>query len=200
MDWSRTVEPAQEPVSVPDAKLHCRALQDIPDEDGLIVTYIRAARQLAERYMGRGLLTQTWTLERDAFAREMWLPMAAPLQSVTSVKYYDTDGAQQTLATSFYRVDARTEPGRVVRLPEQTWPSVQCERGQAVAITYVCGWTSVGAIPDAVKVGVLMLVDHLYENRSAASVGVGISAAVVPFGVAAFLDPYVVYHRMQECA
>jgi uncharacterized phiE125 gp8 family phage protein len=181
-----------EPLSLSDAKGQCRALADVAEEDGLISLYLSAGRQIAEQYTGRGFLTQTWKLEQDAFTDPIWLPWAAPLQSVTSVKYFDENGTQQTLATTVYRVDTTSQPGRVVLKPNQSWPSVQVSRGQSVEVIYVTGWTSAEVMPADVRIAVGMLADHLYENRGAVQVGVGIGAVEVPFGPAALLSPYLV--------
>lgn len=199
-DWVQTIAPIQEPITLTDVKLHCRALADVADEDPVIAMYAKGARLWAEHYTSRAFFTQTYRLEQDDFTREIWLPRAAPLQSVTSVKYYDTDGVQQTLATTYYRVDTTSEPGRVVLKPGQSWPSVQCERGQAVEVIYVAGWSTVQAIPDDIRVGICWMADHLYEHRSGIEVGAGITAVEVPMGIASFLSPYKVYWREPVCA
>lgn len=190
VSWTRTVAPEQLPVTVAFAKLHSRSLVDLADEDPLFDSYIRAATGLAEEYVGRGLFTQTYTLVQDDFCDEMVLPMAAPLQSVTSVQYYDGSGALQTVSPSYYRVDTDSEPGRVVIAPTQTWPVVQGRRGQCVVITYVVGWETVESIPEAIKVGILMLAAHLWENRGAVQLGIGIGAVEVPVGPWALMAPY----------
>jgi uncharacterized phiE125 gp8 family phage protein len=188
--WTRTVEPTQEPVTLADCKAHARGLMDLPDEDGLFALYIKAARVACEEYLERAVFTQTWKLVRDGFCAEMELPRAAPLQTVTSVKYYDTTGTQQTLATTVYRVDTDSTPGRVVLKPDQSWPDVQTTRGQAVEIIYVCGWSSVATIPASLKVAMASLAAHLYLNREGVQVGVGIGAVEVPLGPKWFMDPY----------
>jgi uncharacterized phiE125 gp8 family phage protein len=200
VSFARTVEPAQEPVTVTDAKLHCRALVDVVDEDGLIATYIRAAREIGEGYTGRGWFTQTWRLVADTWATEIDLPMAGPLQSVTSVKYYDSDGTLQTLATSGYTVDTSSVPGRICLAAGESWPSLQTDRRSwRVEIIYVVGWTSVPLIPSHFKVGTLLLVDHLYENRSAVQVGIGIGAVELPMTLTAFFGDRV-YWTPPVCA
>jgi len=200
MDFVRTVDPVQEPVTVNDAKLHCRALIDVNDEDSIINTYIRAARELGEGRTGRGWYTQTWKATASGFADEMPLQMAGPLQSVTSVKYYDSDGALQTLSSSNYTVDTVSTPGRVCLAPGYTWPSLQADRRSwRVEIIYVVGQTSVAAIPSAFKVGTLLMVDHLYENRSVVQVGVGIGAVELPLTVSAFWGDQV-YWAPPVCA
>jgi uncharacterized phiE125 gp8 family phage protein len=185
----RTVDPTQEPITVAEAKQHCRALADVPDEDRMMADYVRAARDAYEAYTERAAMTQTWRWTLDNFCDEMVLPMAAPLQSVTSVKYYDTAGTQQTLATTYYRVDTDSTPGIVRLKPDQAWPDVQTTRGQAVEIVYVCGHASVAAVPQSVKSGMYFLIDHLYENRGAVQTGIGIGAVELPLGMAWFWAP-----------
>jgi uncharacterized phiE125 gp8 family phage protein len=188
--WSRSIEPLQEPYSLTDVKLHCRALTDIADENPIIQLYLKAARRAFEEYTGTTAFTTTWVLTQDGFCNPIELPHAAPLQSISSVKYYDTDGTQQTLSTSYYRADTASTPGRVVLKPSQAWPDVQADRGQAVEVTYVAGWATVAGIPANAKIGMLMLIDHLHENRGAVQVGVGVGAIEVPKGVEWWWAPY----------
>ncbi len=187
LSFTRTVDPVQEIVSVTEAKQHCRALMDVPDEDAVISAYVRAAREIGEGHTGRGWFTQTWRLVSDEWADVLPLPMAGPLQSVTSIKYYDSDGALQTLATSVYTVDTSSQPGTVSLASGQTWPSLQSDRrAWRIEIIYVVGQSSLGAIPSSFKIGTLLLVDHLWENRGSVQVGVGIGAVELPLGIATF--------------
>lgn len=162
-EWIQTLAPTIEPLSLAEAKAQLRIAHG--DDDGLIGSYIGAVRQAAEDYLARGLLTQTWKLTGPAFADQMWLPMAAPLQSVSSVKYYDTAGVLQTLATTVYTVDTVSRPGRVVRAPLQTWPTVQSDRlSNPVEITYLVGWDAKEKIPERIRQGCRAYLGYL-ENR-----------------------------------
>lgn len=190
MNPTRSVEPTQEPFSLVDVKLHCRIPADVLDEDAMTREYMRAARVLFEEYTQTTAFTSTWVWVQDDFCGDdIVLPMGAPLQSVTSVKYYDTTGTQQTLATSYYRVDTVSRPGRVVLKPDQSWPDVQSDRGQAVEVTYVAGHSTAAAIPPTAKVGMYLLINHLVENRGAVQVGVGVGAVQVPWSVETFWAP-----------
>jgi uncharacterized phiE125 gp8 family phage protein len=163
-EWVLLTAPTEEPLSILDAKAQARVTHD--EEDSLWQSYISAARAAAEEHMSRGLLTQTWKLILPAFADSIWLPMAAPLQSVTSVKYYDTAGAQQTLSTTVYDVDTTSRPGRIVRKPLQTWPSVQSDRlATRIEITYVVGWTAKELIPERIRQGLRLHVGYLDCDR-----------------------------------
>lgn len=162
--WTRTIGPTEELISEDEAKLHARITGS--DSDQLIALYLASAREAAESYMNRGLLTQTWKLLLDGFANIIPLPMAAPLQSVTSVKYYDTAGVQQTLATSYYDTDLISRPGRVVLKVDQSWPAVQSERRNGIVeIVYVVGWTSADLVPERIKQGIRMYCTYLDLDR-----------------------------------
>ena len=162
--WSLTTAPTDEPVTVNDIKLQARITDDASDE--LLDFYRIAAREEAERFMGRGILTQTWTLLLDGFANVIPLPMAAPLQSVTWVKYYDENGTQQTLATSVYDTDLVSRPGRVVLKAGQSWPGTQSERRNGIVeIKYVVGWTSADLVPERIKQGIRQYVTYLDLDR-----------------------------------
>jgi uncharacterized phiE125 gp8 family phage protein len=163
--WTRTVDPTVEPVLIEEVKAQARITDDA--SDGVIEGYIKVAREEAEKHMGRGLLTQTWKLVLDGFAWVMPLPMASPLASVTSVKYYDTAGVLQTLATTYYDTDTVSSPGTVTLKPDQAWPSVQSlRRNGAVEITYVVGWTTADLVPQRIKQGILQYATFLDADRN----------------------------------
>jgi uncharacterized phiE125 gp8 family phage protein len=163
-EWTRTSDPASEPITLVEAKAQARITHTT--EDSLLSAYVQTAREAAEAFMARGLLTQTWTLVLEEWADRIWLPMAAPLQSVSSVEYYATDGVLTTLSTSTYTVDTVSRPGRIVRAPAQTWPALQPDRlDGAVVITYVVGWDTASAIPERIKQGVRMYVTYLDCDR-----------------------------------
>jgi uncharacterized phiE125 gp8 family phage protein len=195
----RTVPPAVEPVTLAEAKAACRASADVFDEDGLIEILVSAARERGEGWTGRGWYTQTWVQVASTWAEALELQMAAPLQSVTSVKYYDSDGVLQTLSTSVYAVDTASQPGRIFLKPDQSWPSLDGSRATwRVEVTYVVGWTTVADVPAMFKLGTLMTVVHNFENRSAVQVGVGLSAVEIPMGVSTYWGDQV-YWTPEVC-
>ena len=163
-EWTLTTAPTVEPITLAEAKAQLR--QDHDGEDPLILSYIAAARQAAEEWLGRGLLTQTWTLTCEGFTDVIWLPMAAPLQSVTSVKYYDTSHVQQTLATTGYTVDTVSRPGRIVRAAAAVWPTTHYDHlSGAVEIVYKVGWSTPAAVPERIKQGIRLYVGALDADR-----------------------------------
>jgi uncharacterized phiE125 gp8 family phage protein len=164
-DWTLVTAPTDVPLTLVEAKAQCRIT--LTDEDTLLTSYVGAARQAAEQYLGRGLLTQTWALQLSDWADRIPLPMAGPLQSVTSVAYYNDAGTLTTLAPSTYLVDLRAEPGRVMRAPNQVWPTLQSDRLIGVVITYVVGWASAAVLPDLIKQGLRLHVTYSDARASA---------------------------------
>jgi len=62
------------------------------------------------------------------------------LQSVTSVKYTDSDGDQSTLSTDDYIVDNDSEPGRIVLGYGTVWPTATLYPSNPIEIQFLCGY------------------------------------------------------------
>jgi len=155
---------ALEPITLAEAKLQTHITHT--DADTLLTSYIVAARQAAEAHMGRGLLPQTWLLSIPEWAESIWLPMAAPLIAVASVKYYNGTGALTTLASTVYTVDTISRPGRIVRAPGQAWVGLQADRSTGrIEITYVVGFASPAFVPERIKQGIRSYVGYLDCDR-----------------------------------
>jgi uncharacterized phiE125 gp8 family phage protein len=89
-------------------------------EDDYISGLITTSRQIIERIINKRFITQTWAKYLDEFpAGSDITPLYAPLKSVTSVNYYDTDGTEATFAASNYNVGTNREPG-LIRLKDET--------------------------------------------------------------------------------
>jgi uncharacterized phiE125 gp8 family phage protein len=181
--------PATEPVSLAEARAHLR-LEDSLD-DVYVTTLIAAARRWVEERCRRGLITQTWELILDAFPdEEVELPRG-PLQSITSVKYLDVDGVEQTLAPATYETDTVNDPGRLRLAYDKDWPDIR-ERWNSVRVRYVVGWASAAAVPEPIRQAMQLLVSQMYEHRTPEVLGTIVSK--VSFAVDALLSPYVLHH------
>ncbi|MFH2075423.1 MAG: phage head-tail connector protein, partial [Pseudomonadota bacterium] len=67
------------------------------------------------------------------------LPFGA-LQSVTHVKYTDTDGTQTTRSTDEYNVDTDSDPGRIQLDYGYSWPSASLHPKNPIEVQFVCGY------------------------------------------------------------
>jgi uncharacterized phiE125 gp8 family phage protein len=160
----RIVEPASEPVTLDEAKRQCNVVAT--DEDAALSGWIRTARELVESESNRSLLPQTWRLRiRDWPAEKLELPKP-PLIAVSSVKYYDSAGVEQTLPATYYAVDSDREPGVLWRDEDAIWPATD-ERPNGITITYTAGYADADAVPWRAKQAILLLVAHWYRVREA---------------------------------
>lgn len=160
--------PASEPIDVATLKLHLRLNTDA--EDTLLSGYITAARQLFEQLTDRQCITATYKLYLDAFPRVIHLPKA-PLQSVTSVQYYDSNDNLVTWDSNNYSVDNKREPGRIgpkVWFPDwkvfPVYPPISYKRSPKIIVEFVAGWTTL-TIPQLVKQALLLQASHYYQRR-----------------------------------
>lgn len=169
--------PEDEPITVATAKNFCKV--DYTDDDELFSILITGARIAAEGIMNRALLTQTWDLSLDRFPGwEQYIPNPA-LQSITSIKYVDTNGVLQTLAADQYLVDNASEPGRVTPAFGLIWPPTRYQTN-AVTIRFVCGYGEVEDVPAGITNWMLMRIKTLYDNRSQIEVDTRITQVVLP--------------------
>lgn len=173
--------PTEEPVTLDEVKAWLRL--DGDDEDDTLESLITAARQSAEEYLRRSLITQEWKLTLDLCSdREPWwdgvregaisslyggLPRTIPLpkgpaKSLISVVTYDLTNTNSTFASSNYRVDASGD--RLLLNYGAVWPSsIRPQAG--VEITYVAGYGAADAVPKPIKTAILTHVAFLYEQR-----------------------------------
>lgn len=179
--------PAAEPILLATAKAHLRV--DHANDDTLIDALITAARQAAEDRTGRAIITQTWELVLDAFPANEIQIAKPPVTGITSVKYIDTAGAEQTLGTDQYLLDADAFPGWLLLAYGASWPDTQ-DAANAVRIRFTCGYgASESAVPAALRQWMLIAIATMYAQREATSVG--LSVAEVPRNfIDGLLDPY----------
>lgn len=176
VNLTQTVAPTTEPVSVDEVKDHLRVRFDT--DDTLLGLYIGAARQWAEAYTQRQLITATWRLELESFPSEILVPHP-PLASVTSITYTDAAGASQTLGASIYQTDIVSTPGRIKPSYGNSWPATRSGVYGAVKLTYVAGYGAASSVPDDIKLALKQLVGHWYALRE--PVVIGTISTDIPF-------------------
>jgi uncharacterized phiE125 gp8 family phage protein len=177
--------PSEEPVTLTEAKTHLRVTE--PDDDTYIESLITAARQMAESFTGRALVTQTWVLTLDRFPGSSAVPIEIPLpelQSISSITYNDSNGDSQTWASSNYTVDIKNKPGRVLPIQTASYPTTQGHIND-VTVTFVAGYGSASSVPETIKQAIKIYIGHLYERREETIVGA--VATLIPEGAKALL-------------
>lgn len=177
----RVAAPVVEPITLAEAKKHCRI--DLEIDDALLAGYIATAREMAEDYLDRSLVLQQWSMQMDQFPWEIELPRppmaTADGYADVSITYLLTNGTERvTLPTANYRVDRDSTPGVIRNLYGRTWPSHLFDQN-SVRVTWWAGYSDLRQIPQRAKTAMLMIVAELYEKRGAAE---------IPSGAKALLD------------
>lgn len=168
MSYSLTImTPAtDEPITLVEAKQHCRVTNDV--EDDLLASFIAAAREYVEEFTRRILMPTTVRIGLDHFPGGRLCLPHTPVQSITSIKYLDGAGVEQTFSPANYVVDLGSFPPSVSLAYGQSWPQTQSV-ANAVRIVYVAGYESAAAVPAALKAAIKLYVADLYLNREAQS-------------------------------
>ena len=182
MRLTMSTPPAELPVSLDEAKRHCRVEDVDVEDDPLIEGFIAAAVDYLNGpsgILGRAIMTQEWLLELETWPGRISLPLE-PVQSVT-VRYLDTSGVEQELSSEAWDLDQY--PSRRTQLAWASgyqFPALQAVR-YPVRISISAGFGGAGDVPMALKVAIQMLVAHWYEHRDAVlpgSMGDSLPAAV----------------------
>jgi uncharacterized phiE125 gp8 family phage protein len=157
----KTVSPSTGlPISLADVKNHLRI--DFDDDDERLINLIEVARDFIEAETQVALNAQTWDEVLPCFpSKEIELPIS-PLQSVTSVTYYNASNVSTVWGSSNYYVIQPTKiPGTIHAV--STYPPTY-DRPDAVTIRFVAGST---ATPNNAKHLIRLLVAHWNENPEA---------------------------------
>ena len=114
MAYSVVTPAASEPITLTEAKNFLRV--DGSDDDALITALISAAREMCEQYTRRILVTTTideyfdgFPNYKNAVSKDIIYLSRGPVQSITSLKYVDEIGSEETVASSYYVSDTISE-------------------------------------------------------------------------------------------
>lgn len=186
----QVIAPGTEPLTTAEAKTHLNVSGT--SQDTYISTLITTARKQVETYLRRALITQSWKVYYDCWHYELLIPFGS-LTTVTSVKYYDLDGTLQTWATSNYWTVTTTDPGKIVRAYDVTFPELQYGRPDAIEIAFTCGYGAAVDVPEDIKHGIKLLIGNYYENRGDVVIGAGYTVGKIPSFITDLLHSYKLY-------
>lgn len=127
-------------VSLEDARANLRV--DGTDLDSLITLWVQGITASMEHEIGQCIMAQTWKVSLDAFPTEIALPH--PVIGITSVKYFDVAGVEQTLATSAYKINRSAYKTTITPVFGTTWPVTQDDTG-VITVIVECGYGSTPA-------------------------------------------------------
>ena len=158
----QTSEPANEPLSVADAKRQLNIAESINAHNAELAEAITAAREQFEHDTQIVTVTRTFSYALDQFpdCDRINLP-AHPVTPISSVTYRDEATSGNTFASSNYRLDLR---GRaLIRTYDVDWPSI-VSQPEAVVISFTAGYAA-GGVPKLCKRAMALQVAKWFEDR-----------------------------------
>lgn len=148
-------------VSLVNVKLHLRI--DRADEDAFLTSLINTAPLFFEGYTKKALITKTYKTYRTIW--DIFQLRRCPLQSISSIKYNDTDGVLQTLESGDYYIVKDNFFGKVCFDEDFEFPSLR-NRPQQIEIIFKAGFGDADTnIPKDIQQGLLEHIAFMYKNR-----------------------------------
>ncbi len=164
--------------NIADASLGAACPTTNTTVDPYLTAILKAAREHVEDITGRAILTQTWDYYLDEFPGDDYIQLPfGNLQSVTHIKYTDSDGTQTTMTvTTEYLVETNGEGyGRIVLPYGETWPSFTEYTSNPIVIRFIAGWTTAALVPYKIKAAIKMIAADLHEMRGEPTIGQTVS-------------------------
>ncbi len=185
MTYALITPPAAEALTLAEAKAHLRL--DTSDEDDLVATLIRVAREHLERTTGLGLLTQGWRLYLDSMSEDGVIRIArGPVQSVESMTVYDGDGTASSVSLQGHVLDGQGRPARLML----TQPIRPGRAVNGIEIDFTAGFGAAATdVPDTLKRAMLTHVAQMFSCRGV--VAADAQPALIPPGYDRLVAPFV---------
>lgn len=183
----QTVPPAGLPVTVDEARDACQSLYS--GDDARLLQLIQAAVAHidgADGVLGRAIMPQTWKMRVDNARYEIDIPLP-PLIAVSSVSVISTEFVSTPVVNGYTVIGVN--PATITLPADLAFAGAE--------ITFMCGYatiipeplTYVPAVPESLRLAILMLVRHWYDHPGIIEVG-RISMQPLPMAVASLLAPY----------
>ena len=184
---SVTVAPTNYPISLQDVKRNIGITIDDDSQDLSIFESIKSLTNWIEEYLNRSLITRTLALDFDELEDDLVLA-GEPIQSITSITYYDTTNTQQTLSSDYYALDTSSAIANIYLEYGYSWPS-HLEYRNSVSVTYVAGYGDTAAsVPEAIRKAMLIIMDNWLRYQATSASGLPIST--IPYAAEQLLRPF----------
>ena len=161
MTYALIVPPVAEPLTLAEVKAHLRL--DATDEDALLASLQKTAREHLERMSGLALMRQTLRLYLDDWPEGPVRIGRGPVQSIEAVRIYDGAGVPRALSLAGHVLDGASLPARL-------WLSQREESARAVngiEIDFIAGYASANEVPGDLKRAMLTHVALMFSFRGA---------------------------------
>ena len=163
--YKNGVRDAGLPVTLTEAKAQLLIPTAVTTWDTYLTGLINASMAYFEKFTRQILISRTFTGYLNDFPNDSFLIEKAPLISITSVKYYDTDNVLQTVTDTNYYITESNYYSYLMFINTYTYPSTY-DRPQIVQVEFKAGLcTDDTDCPADIKQGLLQIIAYWWENR-----------------------------------
>jgi len=145
---------------------------DARDDEALqsIINAVTEHLQGDRGILGRSLCSATFDQRFEAWpcGRAALRLALAPVRSITSLKYFDLDGVEQTMSADDYEFASDGDAGVIRAL--DAWPTLDARRMYPITVRFEAGYGAAADVPAPLIEAMTLLVGQLYEHRDALGV------------------------------
>ena len=177
--------PSTTPITLAEVKEQLRV--EGTDDDAILTRLIDVAVAYTDvrGALGQAMITQKWAQWVDSTPPQSIGLVLGPIQGVTAVKYYDTDGALQTDDVNNYEVFGTEFATKIGPKSGFSWPVTQ-DRQDAIKIEYEIGYGDATTdVPQTIRHAILLMIGHWYDNREQTGYD---ELSNIPFGFESLLN------------
>jgi uncharacterized phiE125 gp8 family phage protein len=152
------------PWAAADARAAVLRLGDVTAFDTEISMHLAAAIAAVENMTGQRLAAQTVDLKASSFADLERLPIA-PVTSISSVKYLDATGVEQTVTSTDYELIGAKLVWSIRPIANVIWP-VHLAAEDAIRVRAVVGYATSAALAlePELKAAVMLKVRAMFDG------------------------------------
>jgi uncharacterized phiE125 gp8 family phage protein len=157
-------QPAAEPLTLEEAKRYLKI--DESDEDLIITSLIKQAREYCEGQQNRKYITQTLELILDKFPPGDSIKFfdCSPVQSITSAKYTDYTCVEKTIDPVNYILDNDSFVNQIALAYGKAWPVDTLQPVNGIRIRFVAGFGDASAVPETIKWAMVLHMRLLHDD------------------------------------
>ncbi len=151
---------ASSPVGLDEVKAYLKIPASVSLDDDLISSLIDTATDYAEKYTGRDVRANRWTLFLDQFPERICLrrDQVDKIISITRVLF----GSPVTVLAAVYYIKRHTQFSEVLLNVDQDWPTDQDDIEHSIEVLFQ---TRASKTVNEIVTGIWRHVAFMYENR-----------------------------------